>query len=68
MTKGHYGNIPLKIKQEIGNYTAIYGTKAVIDRFSKIYANFSLKRTTVNAWKEEFPFIGQKKKKTKSRG
>ena len=67
MAKDHYENIPLKIKQEIGNYTAIYGTKAVIDRFSKIYANFSLKRTTVNAWKEEFPFIGQKKKKTKSR-
>ena len=62
MTKGHYGNIPLKIKQEIGNYTAIYGTKAVIDRFSKIYANFSLKRTTVNAWKEEFPFHWPEKK------
>ena len=53
MAKGHYENIPLKIKQEIGNYAAIYWTKAATDRFSKIYSNFSLKRTTVNAWKEE---------------
>ena len=32
---------------------AIYGTKAAINRFSKIYAKFYLKRTTVNAWKEK---------------
>ena len=72
VTKNNYEIIPLKIKQEIGNYAEIYGTKAATDRFSKIYANFSLKRTTVNAWKKElkkgFSFTGPKKGKTKSCG
>ena len=54
MAKSHCENIPLKIKQKIGNYAASHGTKAAIGRFSKIYAKFSLKRTTVNAWKEKF--------------
>ena len=61
-----YEIIPLKIKQTIENYAEIHGTKAAIDRFSEIKANFSLKRTIVNAWKENFlkkgfSFISQKK-------
>ena len=30
----------------------IHGTKAAIERFSKDYAKYSLKRTTFNGWKE----------------
>ena len=52
MAKNHYENIPLKIKQEIGNYAAIHGTKTAINHFSKIYLKFPLKRTTLNSWKE----------------
>ena len=48
----HYNNIPSKIKQEIGSYALIHGTKAAIGRFSKVYTKYSLKRTTVNGWKE----------------
>ena len=43
----HYDNIPSKIKQEIGSYALIHGTKAAIDRFPKVYTKYSLKRTTV---------------------
>ena len=48
----YYNNIPSKIKQEVGSYALIHGTKAAIDHFSKVYTKFSLKRTTVNRWKE----------------
>ena len=65
VTKTHHGNITLKIKQEIGNYAAIHGTKAAFDHFSKTWLKFSLKRPTVKAWKEKlkkgFFSIGQKK-------
>ena len=50
----HYDNIPPKIKQEIGSYALIHGTKAAIDRFSKVYTKYSLRRTTTNGWKERY--------------
>ena len=48
----HYDNVPSKIKQEIGSYALTHETKAAIDRFSKVYTKYSLKRITVNGWKE----------------
>lgn len=54
LPESHYENSPLKIRQEIGDYVAIYGTKAAIHRISNIYAKFCLQRTTVNTWKEKF--------------
>ena len=47
-----YDNIPSKIKQEIGNYALIHGTKAVIDRFLNVYTKYSLTITTINGQKE----------------
>ena len=47
-----YSNVPSKIKEEIGRYALIHGTKSAIDRFSKVYTKYSLKRTTINGWKE----------------
>ena len=44
----HYDNVPSKIKQEIGSYALTHETKAAIDRFSKVYTKYSLKRITVN--------------------
>lgn len=44
----------MKIRQEIENYATTHGTKTAIDQFLKIYAKFSLKKTTVNARKEKF--------------
>ena len=48
----HCDNIPSKMKLGIGSYALIHGTKAAIDRFSKVCAKYSHKRTTVNEWKE----------------
>ena len=50
----HYDNIQSKIKQETGSYALIYGTKATIDRFTKVYTKYSLKRTTINRSKERY--------------
>ena len=47
-----YSNVPSKIKEDIGRYALIHGTKSAIDRFSKVRTKYSLKRTTVNGWKE----------------
>ena len=47
-----YSNVPSKIKEEIGRYALFHETKSAIDRFSKVYTKYSLKRTTVNGWKE----------------
>ena len=47
-----YSNVPSKIKEEIGRYVLIHGTKSAIDRFAKVYTKYSLKRTTVNGRKE----------------
>ena len=43
-----YDNIPSKIKIGIGSYALFHETKAAIDRFSKVYTKYSLKRTTVS--------------------
>ena len=45
-------NVPSKIKQEIGSYTLIHGTKVAIDLFRKAYTKHLPKRATVNGWKE----------------
>ena len=47
-----YNYVPSKIKEEIGRYALIHGTKSAIDRFSKVYTKYSFKRTTINGWKE----------------
>ena len=47
-----YSNVPSKINEEIGRYALIHGTKSAINRFSKVHTKYSLKRTTVNGWKE----------------
>ena len=50
----NYDNIPSKIKQDIGSYALIHGTKAAIYRFAKVYTKYSLKNTMVNGWKERY--------------
>ena len=50
----HFDNTPAKIKQEIGSYALIHGTKAAINRFAEVYTKYLLKRTTVNGLKKRF--------------
>ena len=47
-----YQNIPEKLRKEVGRYALIYGTKAVVDKYSKIYPKYNLKCTSVNTWKK----------------
>ena len=37
-------NVPSKIKQEIGNYALVHGTKAAIDGLSKVCKKYSLRK------------------------
>ena len=48
-----YQNIPEKVRKEAGRYALIHGTKAVVDKNSKIYPKYDLKRTSVNTWKKK---------------
>ena len=46
-----YQNVPEKVRQEVGRYALIHGTKATVDKYSKIYPKYDLKRTSINTWK-----------------
>ena len=46
----HFDNIPSKIKQEIGSYALIHGTKAVVDEQSK---DEQLKRWTIHDFRKK---------------
>ena len=48
MAKSHYENVPLKIKQEIGNDATIHVTKAIIESNKR----FSTKGTTIDTWEK----------------
>ena len=57
----------MKIKQEVGNCVVIHGTKAAIDRFSKIYSKFSLKKSNIKCIeakvkKNDFLLLARKKR------
>ena len=48
----HYNRIVLeKIKGEAGKYALLHGTKATVERFSKVYPKYTFVRTTINNWK-----------------
>ena len=46
-----YQNVPEKVRKEVGRYALIYGTKAAVDKYSKIYPKYDLKCTSVNTSK-----------------
>ena len=46
-----YQNAPEKVRKEVGKYALINGTKAAVNKFSKIYPKYKSKRTSVNTWK-----------------
>ena len=49
--KSRITNVPENIKTEVGTYTLIHGTKAALERFNKIYPNYTFLRTSINNWK-----------------
>ena len=46
-----YQNVPQKVRREVGRYVLIHGTKAAVDKYSKIYPKYDVKRTSVNICK-----------------
>ena len=46
-----YQNLPEKVRKDVGRYALIHRTKAAVDKYSKIYPKYDLKRTSVNTWK-----------------
>ena len=47
----HYSKIvPETIKREAGKYALLHGTKATVERFNKVYPNYTFVRTTINNW------------------
>ena len=49
-----YQNVPQKVRREVRRYVLIHGTKAAVDKYSKIYPKYDLKRTSVNIWKTKY--------------
>ena len=47
----HYSKIvPETIKREAGKYALLHGTKVTVERFNKVYPNYTFVRTTINNW------------------
>ena len=46
-----YQNVQEKVSKEVGRYALIRGTKAVVDKYPKIYPKYDLKRISVNTLK-----------------
>lgn len=46
-------NVPEKVRKEVGKYALIHEKKAAVDKYSKIYPKYDLKRTSVNTWKKK---------------
>ena len=44
----------------VGRFAMSNSSKAVIDRFSKLYCKYSFKSTSVNTWKMEMITTGDK--------
>ena len=50
----HYNtSIPERIKNEVGEYALINGTKSVLEKFNKKYPQYNFVRTSVNNWKKK---------------
>ena len=47
----HYSNIPEHLGEEAVRYVLLIGTKAAMQKFSKLHPKFLLKRLSINSWK-----------------
>ena len=50
----HYNTIvPERIKNEVGGYALINGTKSALEKFNTKYSQYIFVRTSVNNWKKK---------------
>ena len=46
--KNYNTSVPERIKNEVGEYALIYGTKSALEKFGKKYPKYTFIRTSVN--------------------
>ena len=51
--KNYHTSVPESIKNEVGEYTLIHGTKSALEKFGKKYPKCTFIRTSVNNWKKK---------------
>ena len=51
--KNYNTSVPERIKNEVGEYALIHGTKSALEKFGKKYPKYTLIRTPVNNWKKK---------------
>ena len=53
-TRKHYNtSVPERIKNEVGMYALINGTKSALEKFNTKYPQYTFIRTSVNNWKKK---------------
>ena len=60
--KNYNTSVPERIKNEVGEYALIHGTKSALEKFGKKYPKYTFIRTSVNNWKNEIEKDKKKKK------
>ena len=50
--KNYKTSVPERIKNEVGEYVLMHGTKFALDKFVKKYPKYTFIRTSVNNWKK----------------
>ena len=45
--------VPERIKNEVGKYALIHGTKSALEKFGKKYPKYTYIRTSLNNWKKK---------------
>ena len=52
-TKKKYSSVPSNIKNEVGEYALLNGTKSALEKFKKKDPKYTFFRTSVNNWKKK---------------
>ena len=51
--KNYNTSVPERIKNEVGEYALIHGTKSALEKFGKEYPKYISIRASVNNWEKE---------------
>ena len=52
-TAKKYSTVPRHIKNEVGEYALLNGTKLAVEKFKKKYPKYTFIRTSINNWKNK---------------
>ena len=51
--KNYNTSVPERIKNKVGEYALIHGTKSALEKFGKKYPKYTFTRTSVDNWKKQ---------------